>query len=75
MINGKTKNFWWSFFSEKVELDTWRATESQPEWMLLFNLLQKIWYQIGPTEPNDPFGWEILDDFINRVMRKDFRPE
>lgn len=79
MINGKTKNFWWSFLVDenwKFNWETmWKSMEGQPEWMMLFYLMKSIWYQISPVEPNDPFGWEVLDQWVDRIMKKDSRPE
>lgn len=76
MINGKTKNFWWSFLVEKAQIwDNWHSMEGQPEWIMLFYLMKNIGYQFSPVEPNDPFGWEVLDGWIDRIMKKDSRPE
>lgn len=76
MINGKTKNFWWSFLVEKAQIwDNWHSMEGQPEWMMLFYLMKNLGYQFSPVEPHDPFGWEVLDQWVDRIMKKDSRLE
>jgi len=59
-VNGKLKNFEWSFTLEKDSLKDWG------EWYAVLNLLTSLGYKIGDYEQGK-LWWHIIQNWIDRL--------
>ncbi len=71
-VNGKTKAFSFHFRlieqKDKKEDETGYLKEYR-EWYNIYELLWNIGYPIGDYSPDNPMGWNIINEWVEELVQ------